>query len=128
MLNLRHNNDRNWFEEHKNQYKSVLQKPMQELAEETYRRFIKNIHDLNLKLHIARIHRDARRPNIFGPYKDHLWFTIRQQEEVGRISLRSGLSLHRKAGHMALDITVPNQSLWKSCVLVLIPIRNQYKI
>lgn len=81
MWNIRFNNNRSWFEEHKNEYKAVLEKPMHEFAEAVYSRFISNHDELNLRLHIARIYRDARRPNIHGPYKDHLWFTIRQHTE-----------------------------------------------
>jgi len=81
MWNLRFNNNKSWFMENKNEFKAVLEKPMHELAQEVYSRFISNHDELDLRLHIARIYRDARRPNIHGPYKDHLWFTIRQQNE-----------------------------------------------
>lgn len=81
MMNLRFNNERNWFESHKNEFKSVLEKPMHELAEEVYNSFNSSHNTLNLNLHVSRIYRDARRPSIYGPYKDHLWFTIRQQAE-----------------------------------------------
>lgn len=81
MLELRLNNQKSWFEKHKTEYKRVLEKPMRELAEEVYNIFSSSHNDLNLRLHISRIYRDARRPSILGPYKDHLWFTIRQQAE-----------------------------------------------
>ena len=34
-----------------------------------------------LNLHVSRIYRDARRLHGRGPYKDHLWFTIRPEQE-----------------------------------------------
>ena len=81
MWNLRFNNNKSWFEDHKEEYKAVLDRPMHELAQEVYTRFMENREELNLSLRVSRIYRDARRPNIHGPYKDHLWFTIRQLDE-----------------------------------------------
>lgn len=81
LWNIRFNNNKSWFEDHKDEYNTVLKKPMKELAEETYNLFTSNHDDLSLGLHIARIYRDARRPNPHGPYKDRLWFTIRQHTE-----------------------------------------------
>lgn len=81
LWNIRFNNNKSWFEAHKEEYNTVLKKPMQELAEETYNLFIANHNDLNVRLHISRIYRDARRPNLHGPYKDCLWFTIRQHAD-----------------------------------------------
>lgn len=34
-----------------------------------------------LNLYVSRIYRDARRLHGRGPYKDHLWFTIRPEQE-----------------------------------------------
>ena len=36
---------------------------------------------LGLNLHVSRIYRDARRLHGRGPYKDHLWFTLRRPKE-----------------------------------------------
>ncbi|MDD4772802.1 MAG: DUF2461 domain-containing protein [Eubacteriales bacterium] len=81
MYELRYNNNKEWFEAHKDAYKRVLETPMRELAEEVFDRFTFSHGDLEIKLHIARIYRDARRPNVTGPYKDHLWFTFRPNRE-----------------------------------------------
>ena len=37
--------------------------------------------ELGLNLHVSRIYRDARRLHGRGPYKDHLWLTLRRPKE-----------------------------------------------
>ena len=37
---------------------------------------------LDLNLHVCRIYRDARRLHGQGPYKDHLWLTIRPENDI----------------------------------------------
>lgn len=81
MWNLRFNNEKSWFEAHKDEYKTVLDAPMRALAREVNDRFAAKHEELNLHLHISRIYRDARRLHGHGPYKDHLWFTLRQSAE-----------------------------------------------
>ncbi len=83
MWNIRFNNEKSWFEAHKAEYKAVLERPMQMLAREVYEGFIPECGYLDLMLHVSRIHRDARRLHGRGPYKDHLWFTIREPDREG---------------------------------------------
>ncbi|MGE4485308.1 MAG: DUF2461 domain-containing protein [Oscillospiraceae bacterium] len=82
MWNIRFNNEKSWFEAHKDEYKAVLEKPMHELAQEIYGGFSANHSELEMQLHISRIYRDARRLHGRGPFKDHLWFSLRQNSEV----------------------------------------------
>ncbi len=81
MWNIRFNNNKEWFVANKKDYKSFLEKPMNELAQEVYRDFALKHEELNLQLHVSRIYRDARRLYGKGPYKDHLWFTLRYSYE-----------------------------------------------
>ncbi|MPM01564.1 hypothetical protein SDC9_47804 [bioreactor metagenome] len=81
MWNIRFNNEKSWFEAHKDEYKIVLKKPMHELGREIYTTIAENHKELDLQLHISRIYRDARRLHGKGPYKDHLWFSLRQASE-----------------------------------------------
>lgn len=78
MWNIRFNNEKPWFETHKAEYKAVLELPMKELAREVADSFLDEHPDLDLLLQVSRIYRDARRLHGNGPYKDHLWFTLRQ--------------------------------------------------
>lgn len=81
MWNIRFHNEKSWFEKHKEEYKNVLERPMRELAHEVYGSFAEAHAELNLQLHISRIYRDARRLHGRGPFKDHLWFSLRQHCE-----------------------------------------------
>lgn len=77
MWALRFNNEKSWFEAHKDEYKAQLEAPMRELANAVYEGFSSGENAPSLKLHISRIYKDARRLHGSGPYKDHLWFTLR---------------------------------------------------
>jgi len=81
MWNLRFNNEKSWFEAHKDEYKAVLAQPMNDLAEEVAAAYLEKYPDFGIRLHISRIYRDARRLHGNGPYKDHLWFSLRQDGE-----------------------------------------------
>lgn len=81
MWNLRLNNEKSWFEAHRDEYASVLAQPMKELAEDVYSGFSEKHPKSGLALHISRIYRDARHLHGQGPYKDHLWFTLRRAGE-----------------------------------------------
>lgn len=81
MWHIRFNNEKSWFEAHKDIYRAVLDKPMRELAQDVSDGFAANHRELDLRPRVSRIYRDARRLHGSGPYKDHLWFTLRRQEE-----------------------------------------------
>ena len=81
MWAIRFNNEKSWFEAHKDEYKAHLEAPMRELAQTVYEGFSVDNPDSALKLHISRIYRDARRLHGQGPYKDHLWFTLRSSSD-----------------------------------------------
>ena len=74
---IRFNNDRAWFAEHKQEFQDAVMTPTKALAGELYDWFQKQYPDLHLNVHISRIYRDARRLFGRGPYKDHLWFSIK---------------------------------------------------
>lgn len=82
MWGIRLNNDREWFMAHKEEYKEHLYQPTVELGQEVHRRFLERFPKSQLNLHVSRIYRDARRLHGNGPYKDHLWFTLRREEGV----------------------------------------------
>lgn len=82
MWGIRFNNDRAWFMEHKEDYLQYLYQPTMDLGNEVYTRFTEKFPKLDLNLHVCRIYRDARRLHGRGPYKDHLWLTIRPENDV----------------------------------------------
>ena len=75
------NNDRDWFQAHKQQYTDHVLTPLRQLAEEVYDRFLEEHSDLPLTLRVSRIYRDARRLHGKGPYKKSMWFTFRTAGE-----------------------------------------------
>lgn len=80
MWGIRFNNERPWFEAHKETYLRTFYQPMKDLAEEVYQRYHQAHQELDLMYKVSRIYRDARRLYGRGPYKDHLWFSIRRPD------------------------------------------------
>lgn len=76
LWGIRLNNERSWFEAHKQEYLERVAGPMRELGSEVADVIGEEFPELGLKLHVCRIYRDARRLHGRGPYKDHLWFTL----------------------------------------------------
>ena len=80
LWDLRFNNERPWFNAHKQQFLDVVDAPFKALARETLERMADAFPRREWYLHVLRISRDARRLYGRGPYKDHLWFTLRCAE------------------------------------------------
>lgn len=81
MWGIRFNNEKGWFEAHKEDYLTHFQRPMRELADEVYAYMADRYPQYGLFRKITRIYRDARRLHGRGPYKDHLWFSIEKPSE-----------------------------------------------
>ena len=77
LWELTFHNERSWFQEHKDQYLRVLHEPFHALAEDTLSVMAADYPLSDFDLHVSRIYRDARRLFGRGPYKDHLWFTLK---------------------------------------------------
>lgn len=81
LWGIRMNNERPWFLAHKQDYTEHVYQPMKALAEAVFADYQDRHPNLELKLRVARIYRDARRLHGKGPYKDHLWFSfVREQD------------------------------------------------
>jgi len=74
---LSFNNERPWFSEHKSEYESLWGEPFKALSNDTLALMKERFPGRDWSIHISRIYRDARRLFGRGPYKDHLWFSIR---------------------------------------------------
>lgn len=83
LWGIRFNNERSWFEVHKEEYQTHLLAPMKALSSEVYDRFHERHPDLPLVSKVSRIYRDARRLFGRGPYKDHLWMSLLRPHEEG---------------------------------------------
>ena len=81
MWGVRFNNEKAWFEAHKEEYLTSFYEPMKALGQELWERLDAAHPDLGLICKVSRIYRDARRLHGRGPYKDHLWFCVRAPGE-----------------------------------------------
>lgn len=82
MWGIRFNNERAWFEANKETYLTDFYRPMQALGGELFDWARDKRPDHNLICKVSRIYRDARRLHGRGPYKDTLWFSIREPADA----------------------------------------------
>jgi uncharacterized protein (TIGR02453 family) len=104
LLALKFNNERPWFLEHKAEFETLVNTPFKALALSTQEEMSRRRPDMNLDLHVARIYRDARRLHGGGPYKDHLWFSLKNWDgllrgpmfwfEVGAVDYSFGMGFY----------------------------------
>ena len=76
MWGIRLNNNKLWFEEHKDEFKRDFQAPMKELGQEVYARIIADYGDCGFIHKLSRIYKDARRVRDGSFYRDNLWFSV----------------------------------------------------
>ncbi len=81
LWGIRLNNQREWFLANNQTYLDYVQTPMRALAQEVYEAFSAAHEELPLMVRISRIYRDARRLYGRGPYKSHVWFSLRMAGE-----------------------------------------------
>jgi uncharacterized protein (TIGR02453 family) len=82
MWNIRLNNEKVWFEAHKDEYRSDFQLPMKELGTAVYERVASECGRRGLVLKFSRIYRDARRLHSGqGLYRDNLWFSLEKPSD-----------------------------------------------
>jgi len=84
LWGLSMNNDRTWFEAHRQEYEAHLNQPFRALALQTLEALQQRFPEQDFQVHIARIWRDARRLFGRGPFKDHLWFSIQSGDRHAR--------------------------------------------
>lgn len=83
LLELAFNNERPWFAAHKAEYEEYVNEPMRALMRETVDRLNAAFPEVGFEGHLSRIYRDARRLFGRGPFKDHLWMSVKSAD-VGR--------------------------------------------
>lgn len=104
LLGLTVNNERPWFEAHRQQYDKDLLTPFRALAMDTFDIMSARHPNMGLDLHMARIYRDARRLHGRGPYKDHMWFSLKNWDgllrgpmfwfEIGAVDYSFGMGFY----------------------------------
>ena len=81
MWNIRMNNRKSWFEEHKSEYLDDFLYPMKELGKEVFERLVGKHDDRGFIHKVSRIYKDARRVKGGSPYRENLWFSIERPSE-----------------------------------------------
>jgi len=81
MWNLRFNNNKPWFEEHKDEYKRDFLTPMKALGQEVFERVAADFGNRGFIHKVSRIYKDARRVRDGEPYRTNLWFSIERPSE-----------------------------------------------
>lgn len=75
------NNNKQWLDEHRHEYKKYLFEPMKILAKEI-EEYINSLNkDILCTSTISRINRDVRFSNNKNPYKESIWFTLKPDYE-----------------------------------------------
>jgi len=81
MWNLRFNNEKQWFEAHKDEYLRDFLGPMQALGMEVFKRVSSDFSGRGFIHKVSRIYKDARRVRGGDPFRTNLWFSIERPSE-----------------------------------------------
>ena len=76
LWGVRFNNERSWFEAHKQEYLDLVIAPLQELGRQVHAAMTAAYPKEQLNLYVSRIYRDARRLHGRGPYKEWIYPVI----------------------------------------------------
>ena len=83
LWGLRLNNERGWFQAHKEEFVTLVDTPLRQLAAQMSQGMADSFPELGLEGKVSRIYRDARRLHGRGPYKEHLWFVLCRPGDTG---------------------------------------------
>jgi len=83
MWGIRMNNNKPWFEEHKDEFKRGFQAQMKELGQEVFSRITADYPDYGFIHKLSRIYKDARRVHDGALYRDNLWFSVEKPSVEG---------------------------------------------
>jgi uncharacterized protein (TIGR02453 family) len=81
LWNLRFNNEKVWFEAHRDEFKRDLQVPMRELCLDVFERVTAGRERCSFSYRISHIYKDARRVRGGAFYRDHMWFSIQRSSD-----------------------------------------------
>ena len=81
MWNLRFNNRKDWFEEHKAEFVQDFQTPMKALGGEVFKQIAADYGKYGFIHKVSRIYKDARRIRDGEPYRCNMWFSIEKPSE-----------------------------------------------
>jgi len=70
------NNNKDWFEAHRDDFMRDFQLPMKELGQEVFTRITADYGERGFIHKLSRIYKDARRVRDGSFYRDNLWFSV----------------------------------------------------
>jgi len=76
LWNLRFNNEKAWFEAHKDEFKREVQEPMKALCLDVFERVTEGRDRGGFTYKMSRIYKDARRVRGGAFYRDNMWFSF----------------------------------------------------
>ena len=127
LWGIRFNNERPWFEAHKETYLSELYRPMKDLGAEIYDFLSERRPEDAMMCRVSRIYRDARRLHGRGPYKDHLWFCVERPAEDWTTRPTFWFELGPDYWATAWAVGWPGPWTWPSCARGLSGTRSPWK-
>ncbi|MDR1536602.1 MAG: DUF2461 domain-containing protein [Clostridiales bacterium] len=83
LWGIRFNNNRSWFNEHREQYKRFVHDPMVEVSEEVFNRIRAFDKDFADRPKVSRANRDTRFSKNKDPYKETKWVMFREDQSSG---------------------------------------------
>jgi len=86
MWNIRLNNNKPWFEAHKDGFRRDFQMPMKMLGQEVFASMTADYPNYGFIHRLSRIYKDARRVRDGSLYRDNLWFAIEKPSAEGEES------------------------------------------
>ena len=81
MWSLRLNNEKSWFEAHKEDFQRDFQSPMKLLGRDVFERIDADFGEYGFIHKQSRIYKDARRVKGGEPYRSNLWFSIEKPSD-----------------------------------------------
>lgn len=81
MWNLRLNNNKAWFDAHKDDFQRDFQLPMKELGLAVFEHITAKYGDYGFMHKLSRIYKDARRVRDGAPYRDNMWFSVEKPSD-----------------------------------------------
>ena len=83
LIGIRHNNNKEWFDAHKDDYNKFVHNPMTALADEIYEKMRVLDSSFDGLPKVCRVYRDTRFTNNKERYKDSKWFFLRADGQIG---------------------------------------------
>ncbi len=108
LYGLYFNNERLWFQAHKEEYRTYLYRPMKALAGEVFRELTTRFPQKELRCKVTRIYRDARIYRGISCFKESLWFSILGPCESPSLSPSMWFDLSRESWSYGMGLYHPS--------------------